>query len=251
MDLKLLEDIGLTEGEVKVYLALLKLGASKTGPLATTAGVSSSKVYKILARLEKKGLVGHALKGDVKYFSALEPRRIMDYIDEKQVQLEDRKKLMEKMLPELEKQRKAASQKSEAHIYDGFRAVTNFFRNVLDELKPGETYYVIGAGYGKGEVPGLYQFFYRHHLKRADRKIRVKMLANYDTKNTLVETTSLNSEIRFLPQYLITNMEIVFYKNKVFIAILTSEPKGFLIESDEAVKSFQAYFNALWKIAKP
>lgn len=77
------------------------------------------------------------------------------------------------------------------------------------------------------------------------------MLANFDTKYTLVETTRLNSEVRFLPQYLVTNMIILFYKNKVFIAILTKDPKSFLLESAEAVKSFRAYFNAFWKIAKP
>ena len=53
MDVKLLHDIGLTDGETKVYLALISLGTTKTGPLASKAGVSSSKVYKILDRLEK------------------------------------------------------------------------------------------------------------------------------------------------------------------------------------------------------
>ena len=69
MDSKILQDIGLSEGESKVYFALLKLGETKTGELSKQAGVSSSKVYKILDRLERKGMVGHVLKGEVKYFS--------------------------------------------------------------------------------------------------------------------------------------------------------------------------------------
>ena len=56
MDIKLLHDIGLTEGETKVYLALISLGTTRTGQLASKAGVSSSKVYKILDRLIKKVL---------------------------------------------------------------------------------------------------------------------------------------------------------------------------------------------------
>ncbi len=77
-ELTQLKEIGLTDGEVKVYLALLKLGATKTGLLSTTAQVSSSKVYKILARLEKKGLVSHIVKEGVTHYRALEPRRIVD-----------------------------------------------------------------------------------------------------------------------------------------------------------------------------
>lgn len=247
MNLKLLEEIGLTEGEVKVYLALLRFGATKTGALASNASVSSSKVYKILDRLEKKGLTTHVLKGNIKYFNALEPKRILDYLDEKEKQLKERKLLIEKILPELEKQQ-ATAEKSEASIYDGFKAVTNFFRNILDELKPEETYYVIGGGYGN--VAGLRTFFYKHHQKRVVKRIKVKMLANFNLKNSIEKTTEIHSEIRYLPQYLITNMEIVFYNNKAFIALWTQEPKGFLIESKEAVKSFQTYFNAFWKIAR-
>ncbi len=249
MDLKLLEEIGLTQGEVKVYLALLKMGTSKTGPLSATAVVSSSKVYKILDRLERKGLVGHIIKGQIKHFTAMEPRRILDYVEERENQLSKKKIEIEKLLPGLEKT-KALGGKTDAVLYEGFRAVTNFFRNIIDELKAGETYYVIGGGYGKN-IPMLQRFFYAHHEGRSHKRIIVKMLANFDTKNTLVKTTSKHSEIRFLPQYLITNMEIVFYKNKVFIAFWTLEPKGLLLESDEAVKSFRTYFDALWKIAKP
>lgn len=248
MDIELLGEIGLTEGEIKVYLALLKLGATKTGQLASVANVSSSKVYKILDRLEGKGLVGHVLKGEIKYFTALPPRRIMDYVEEKEKQLEERKIKIEKLLPELEKQQKNGEE-SEASIYGGFKGVTNFFKSMIDEMKPGETYYVIGAGYGEPNEQ-LRRFFHKHHQKRTAKGIKLKMLANYEVKNNIESTTRINSQIRYLPQYLSTNMEIVFYKRKAFIAIWAKEPTGFLLENEEAVKGFEKYFNALWKIAK-
>lgn len=254
MDYKLLQGIGLTDGESKVYLALLKLGETKTGQLSKEAMVSSSKVYKILDRLEKKGLVGHVLKGQIKYFTAMEPRRIMDYLDEKCSQLEQDRILLARMLPELEKQKKSSTYKTNVVFYEGFKGVSSFFKNIIDELKPNEEYFVIGAYYGEetnDEITSKWRnFFYKHHLKRVNKNIKVNMLANYDIKEKMVETTKQKSKIRYLPQYLITNMEIVFYKNKVFIALFTSDPKGFLIESEEAVKSFQSYFDTFWKIAK-
>ena len=145
MDTRLLEQIGLTKGEIKVYLALLKLGNSKTGQLASLAGVSSSKVYKILDRLEKKGLVGQVMKGKIKHFSAMDPRRILDYLDEKRSKLEQDRALLAQLVPELEKQKKSAELKTEATLYDGYKGVTNFFRNIVDELKEGGEYFVIGA----------------------------------------------------------------------------------------------------------
>lgn len=249
MDLKVLEEIGLTQGEIKVYLALLKLGSTRTGKLSAIAKVSSSKVYKILDRLERKGLAGHVLKGEIKYFVAMKPERILDYLDEKQKNLDKKREVIENILPKLKKQYEFPEKKSEATIYDGFKAVTNFFRNILDELKPGGTYYIIGANYGEN-YPELRRFFYKHHQKRGSKKIKVKMLANHDERGKLEKTTMVRAEIRYLPQYLISNMEVVFYKNKVFIALFTKDPKGILIESEEAVKNFRTYFNAFWKIAK-
>ena len=252
---RLLEQIGLTKVISRVYLSLLKLGNSKTGQLASLASVSSSKVYKILDRLEKKGLVGHVMKGNIKYFSSMEPRRILDYLDEKRSKLEQDRALLAQLVPELEKQKKAAGQKTEVTLYDGYKGVANFFRNIVDELKFGDEYFVIGAYYGKeaqDEITARWrEFFYKHHLRRIAKGIKVKMLANHDIKGKMVQTTQQKSEIRYLPQYLITNMEIVFYNNKVFIAFFTSEPKAFLLESEEAVKSFRKYFEVLWRIAKP
>lgn len=249
MNTKLLEEIGLTQGETRVYLALIKLGETKTGRLAKEANVSSSKVYKILDRLTVKGLVGYILKGKIKYFSAMEPKRVLDYIDEKEKELLDKKELVKKMLPSLELAQKMSGKKTEAIVYEGFKAIKNFYLNILDDLSKGEEYYVIGAAYGPNEDITK-PFFYNYHSQRAKKGIKVKMLANYETKGKLVEPNLIVSEVRYLPNYFVTNMTIVFYRNKAFIFMLTKEPVGFLIKSKEVADSFKAYFDTLWQIAK-
>ena len=46
-----LKRIGLTEGEIKIYLALLDLGQTATGKIIRHSGISGSKVYEVLDRL--------------------------------------------------------------------------------------------------------------------------------------------------------------------------------------------------------
>jgi len=248
MNEELLKEIGLTEGEGRVYMTLLKLGETKTGELAKEAQVSSSKVYKILDRLEKKGIVGHVLKGEVKYFSPMNPKTIINYIEEKEKNLGEKKKEILYLIPQFEAILNKSENKSQAAIYEGFKGVTNLFKNILFELKKGEEYFVLGGTYG--DIKGLRDFFYKHHLNRADRGIKLKMLANHETRGNIEPTTKKKAEIRYLPNYLETPMEIVFYKNKAFIILWNSEPVGFLIQNPEAVASFKKYFNAFWRIAK-
>jgi sugar-specific transcriptional regulator TrmB len=59
MNTKILEDIGLTKTEIKIYLALLKLGQSTTTNIIKDAGIHASKVYEFLDKLIKKGLVSY------------------------------------------------------------------------------------------------------------------------------------------------------------------------------------------------
>lgn len=247
MDKQILREIGLSEGEVKVYLALLKLKEAKKTELSKEAGVSSSKVYEICGRLQKKGIVGTIVKDKKTHFQAMEPKRLLDFFNEKTFKIEEQKKELEKAIPQLENYSKTLENK--AILYEGLNSIKNFYRNILEELKEGEEYYVLGVNYGN-DVPGVKEFFENYHRQRAKKGIKVKMLVNSDAKNLLVKTIHSKSEIRFLPQYLMSNMIILFYKNKSFIFFLAKDAVGLLVENKEITKGFKSYFDAFWKIAK-
>lgn len=248
MDPKLLENIGLTEAETRVYLALVELGSTKTGPLAIKSKVSYSKIYKILYRLEQKGLIGHIIKSKVKHFKAMSPKTILGYIDEKSKKLESQKSEIEKALPELEKLIPSDTT-PESVTYNGFRAIKNILLAMLEELRPNEGYHVMGAMYEK-DIFGARPFFKEFHLERSKKKISIKMLANADTKGDLEPETFKLAEIKYLPEYLMTNMHIFFYKETVILILWVKDPIAFYIKSEEAVKSFQTYFDTFWKISQ-
>ena len=96
-----LRKIGLTEGEIKVYLALLELGSATSGRITKKCGISGSKVYEVLDRLAKKGLASFITKNGVKHFEASSPERILDYLEEKESQIEEEKSAIQDIIPEL------------------------------------------------------------------------------------------------------------------------------------------------------
>ena len=63
-----LEKIGFTKSEIAVYTALLKIGQKTTGEILKEAKISSGKIYEILDKLIKKGLVSYIIKNNTKYF---------------------------------------------------------------------------------------------------------------------------------------------------------------------------------------
>jgi septum site-determining protein MinD len=78
MDTKILEEVGLTPNESKVYLSLIELGSSSATQIIQKAGLHRAVVYDLLERLIEKGLVGYVIKGRKKFFEATNPERLKE-----------------------------------------------------------------------------------------------------------------------------------------------------------------------------
>lgn len=106
MNTKILEEIGLTSSEIKVYLALIELGSSKKGPIVKKAGITSSKIYEVTDKLIKRGLASYVVKDKMKYFNAAPPSRIKEYLKEKEAKIKKQENELDKLLPCLELKQK-------------------------------------------------------------------------------------------------------------------------------------------------
>ncbi|MFH0817520.1 MAG: helix-turn-helix domain-containing protein [Candidatus Micrarchaeota archaeon] len=246
METEVLERIGLTKGEIKVYFALLELGATTTGPLVDASGVSSSKIYLVLDRLMRKGLVSYFLQKKKKYFEAADPRRIVDFLQEREKELSQQKSEMERLLPGLLKRRELTKEKRQATVFKGMNGVETAYENILQELGPGDEYYVLSAPQA---FPSEFRrFLNRHHQRRERQRIRVKMMLSEKLRPTLGADRASNKyvELKYLPQGLILSETILIYNDKAFTIVWGKEPVVFLLESKEYADSMRMFFELLW-----
>src|SRR3989338_2737649 len=81
---EIFRELGFTERETKVYLALLDLGETKIGPLAARTRLQPSKIYQTLEKLIDRGLATFVLKSKIKYFQAQDPQEILNILKEKE-----------------------------------------------------------------------------------------------------------------------------------------------------------------------
>ncbi len=248
MDTKPLEKIGLTKSEIKVYLALLKLGQTTAGPIVDEAKVTRSKIYDILERLKNKGLVSYITKESTKYFSAADPNSILHYLEKKEQEIKEDKKSVKGILPELLLQQTLAEGKKIAEIFIGLKGMENAFNVLIKEFNSKEVYYAFGAGKGEN-VKQIQLFFSRLHQQRIKKKVKSKIIFNESSRG-LFESQEKSKSVE--ARYLIdtTPAAINIYKDFTIIAILNEEPITFLIRNKETADSFKEYFNVMWKTAK-
>ena len=63
-----LKSVGFTSAEIKVFMALLELGSSTVTQIVEKSGTTSSKIYELLDKLIRKGLVSQVIKAGRKYY---------------------------------------------------------------------------------------------------------------------------------------------------------------------------------------
>ena len=180
MNQKLLEDLGLTKGEAIVYFTLLRLGETTTGKIVKEAQISSGKIYEILEKLIRKGLVSYILKGKTKYFIASSPNRIIDYIHEKENELKKREEEMLKELPLLLALDKSAKKEYETQLFKGFKGIQTAIFEALDMLSQKDEVLAMGIRSKKGKQYNL--LWQRWHRERIQKRIICKAI--FSDKNT-------------------------------------------------------------------
>src|SRR4030042_3282975 len=122
--MEILQELGLTQRESKVYLALLELGSTTTGPIIKRSEVPNSKIYEILESLQNKGLVSWITKGKTKYFQATSPKHLLSLLKDKERRLED-------VLPELEMKQKLSQSQKSVELFEGVKAIRSMLQGLI------------------------------------------------------------------------------------------------------------------------
>lgn len=242
-----LKSIGLTTGEIKIYLALLEIGSSSIGNIIKKSKISGSKTYEVLDRLIQKGLASSVIKNGVKYFEASPPNKILDYLGEKEKQIERERTNIQKIIPKL-LLKQNSSPKSEVRVFTGFEGLKTANEDIISSLNKGEHWLSMGLT----EQPEKWEtYFNKKQIKRAKKGIIHKHLLNEKYRSLYRQRKALShTYFKFLPKNFEMPTSTEIYKNKVIIMILTEEnPMAIMIESQEVANSFRKYFEHLWNIA--
>lgn len=245
-----LKEAGLTEGEIKVYLALLELGSSTTGPIIEKSGIARSIIYQILDKLMEKGLVSYIIKEKTKYFQAAEPNKLLEYIDEREKQLEENKKKVQALLPELLLKQKMV-EKNAANFYTGFKGIRTAHEHLYLKLKRGEEYHYLGIPAYQPEEQHLY--WQRDHVRRAKAGIRCKLLFNQGTNPEVLRNRNSykGCEARIMPTDIVTPSFFGMFKDTTLIFIQSPSAVCIEIINQDIANSFKAYFDEFWKRSMP
>ncbi|MFA5258744.1 MAG: helix-turn-helix domain-containing protein [Candidatus Pacearchaeota archaeon] len=229
-----LKQAGLTENESKIYLALIDLGPSLAGEVARKTGLHRRTVYDTIEMLIQKGLIGYIKKNNRKLFSASNPQRLMEIIQEK-------KNIIAPFVQSLEQRYSSKKEKEETNFYKGKEGLKTIFE---DQLSSKEIL-ILGASPKAYEI---LQFYFKWYDKtRKQKKIKTRIIA---TDKKIQESKIPLAEIKYLPEKYANPVSVNIYEDKTAIILWASEPIAILIKNKEIAEAYKTYFELMWKIAK-
>jgi sugar-specific transcriptional regulator TrmB len=242
MDTSILEDLGLTNAEIKVYMALLELGNTTAGPILEKSGVQNSVVHRALNSLIGKGLISYIMEGRRKVYQATDPENFLDFIDDKESRFLQ-------LLPELKKKQAFAREKKQATIFNGKKGINEIYNRLLSS--GGKEYNTFGGG-KRVTYDVMGDTWWKNlHAKRIAKKIPCRQVFDETIRRFGEELNKKPiTHIRFLSQDFEQLQETVIIGSMVAIVIFTENPYGLLIEDKSVVDGYRKYFELLWKKAK-
>ena len=244
MNQKILEEIGLSKNEIKVYLALLKLGKTTSWKLMSETGIQVSALYYCLDNLIKKGLASYSIIANKKHFQAASPEQLIQLVD-------NRKKQLEIILPELKAIQKTSEERIQTNVYENYKGFKGIYDRLLRVMQKGDTYYVFGARQiGDKANKNTNLMLINFHKQRDKQGIKIKIIFNKDVEKEVKKVAKGFKHMNFKFSNINTNSFVLIYDNRIVNFLYTEKLIAIETISKDVYESYKKFFEEMWKTAK-
>lgn len=224
---EILRSLGLSDKEIKTYLASLQLGTSPVQKIANFAGINRTSAYDLLKSLEHKGFVSYTIQSGKRMYQPTPPNKIIDM-------LKEREELVKKILPELNSLSRTAGKRPNIEVYTGKDGLKSIFENILNEAR---SFSCIAS---KNQLIKLFEFYFPHFVnQRKKKRIKVRIISEAQPFDKTAPYKLIRKKIKTATW---------LYNRKIaMISLEENDPIGILINEKNFYETHQMMFELLWK----
>jgi HTH-type transcriptional regulator, sugar sensing transcriptional regulator len=240
MDKKILQDIGMTDYEIEIFIVLVKNGPISVYEISKKTGFYRQACYDALNRLQEKGFVSFVLKNGKKVFQTINPRQISQFLDEQ-------KKQYDSILPELLKLQGSGSDNISVEVFKGNNIVHIALSDIITELKDrgGEVLCTaVDESFTMATDKTTMEQYERDILIY---KIKEKVILKKGDVGVLKRG---NTQYAHIEKKYFNPNPLLIYGDKVQIIMWGNTPYLIQIKSKEISNSFRKQFSLMWQQAK-
>jgi predicted transcriptional regulator len=239
---EILQRIGLSLNESRVYEAMLHSGEASVNTLSVKSKVHRRNVYDALNKLIEKGLASETFAKGEKLFKPINPERLQEILKEKEAALES-------TLPQMTGLYKSVEPEAEAYFFRGVEGFKSYLQLILEQK---ETVHFIGAK-GFWLDPRLQHYVTRFDKERKRLGIKFMHLFDHEVKEEKPEILKLvGKPYKFLPKKYSSATAVDIFGDYVvtFVGVkpgeLYEEPLQFVLKSKMLADGYRKFFQFMW-----
>jgi sugar-specific transcriptional regulator TrmB len=234
----LLQRIGLSEPELKVYEYLFREGRSSVVGIGRALTLHRPHLYRILETLALRGLVSTVTEGKRKFFVAAPPERVSDLFA-------SLSREMDEALPDLSREYRTSKDKPTITHYEGRSGVTSVFADLVASAKRGETFYRYSS---EKDLAHTNSYLPRDYRKKRDEK-KLERFVITAPRIGKGKKTRMERAMKYIPEgFDLFDQDIIelIYANKVAFIDLNTE-NGFVIDCAPLADFHKKLFRLLYQ----
>ncbi len=234
---KFLIDIGLSEKESSVYLALLPVDGSSVIELAKATSINRTTLYPILEDLVQKRLIVEVKQGKKTIFQAEPPERIETFVHARKFQLEEQEKMLGDIIPQMRGVSRKVGEKSIVKIYEGREGVIEAMNDYYEFIEPGEQLYLV---YPRDLIEEVFTPKDLESLKK--RRVGKHIISNaiYTKKDGDYNTQLVANSIRIDHDKYPLMCDIAVYRDRIRIVSLKRNLSAILIKNKDVAETLES-----------
>jgi len=236
MDLKeVLHELGLSQGEIDVYLALLKLGSAPVSKIKEETEYHRTVIYDFIEKLINKGLVSYVIENNIRLHKAAHPSKLLDLLKEKETKVNS---IMSELiaLSEFEQEDVAVE------VYRGREGVKTVFNKII--RNKGE---MLALGVDESRFDKVMGSYMKNFFVREKDAGCSERLLTYIGAPFIYHAENIT--YRYVPkEYFNPTSTFIFGDN---VGILIWQPLMIIfVTSKELADAYRKQFEMMWAVSK-
>ncbi|MFA5967110.1 MAG: helix-turn-helix domain-containing protein [Patescibacteria group bacterium] len=246
-----LSTLGLSNMEIKAYLALLEIGSATVLKLSHKTGIKRTTMYDVVEGLIHKKLITLTEKGNKRSYHAENPKKIDGLLAEEERKLAEKRKNFLTIIPELSSLFNAHDKKPKIRFYEGFEGIKTAFEETLELPRNTETL-AYGSAYQLDSLS--YQEYILDYISRRVAK-GIYQRAIINDSPVAAKKFQADDKAQLRNTILVDEKtfpfvdEVNIYGNKVSIVSFKDE-LTLIIESEAIARTQRSFFEMSWITAQ-
>lgn len=237
MHTKTLQDLGLSEKEAQIYLALLEVENDSIIDISKKTAINRTTIYPVIEGLLKKGLASEIRVGKKVFYQAESPERLETYVERQKLLFEEKARIIKDIIPQLKATQRDSGERPLIKMYEGHDGIVSSIEDFYTNIHESETLYNI---YPRDSVEELFSESDRRRIYNKRKKLNVPTRSIYTFSKKELEDTEGDVRLRLDHEKYNIACDISIAGDETRISTLKNYLSSFLIKNQDIADTLKS-----------